>query len=101
LPPTLAISSHDQGKTDPTTYKADLLAYLQNHGSEMENVREAYISTPALTQFSGSQSRYFVCRLFGTLAKDSIDRSISAASFSMGPNTSSIASDGAAASPAC
>jgi len=27
----------------------------------MENVRAAYISTPALTQFSGSQSRYFVC----------------------------------------
>jgi hypothetical protein len=44
----------------PTTYKADLLAYLQNRGSEMENVREAYISTPALTQFGGSQ-RYVVC----------------------------------------
>ena len=27
----------------PTTYEADLLAYLQNHGSEMENAREAYI----------------------------------------------------------
>jgi hypothetical protein len=45
----------------PTTYKEDVFVYLQNHASEMENVREAYLSTPALTQFGGSQSRYFVC----------------------------------------
>src|SRR3977135_3120011 len=45
----------------PVNYKTDLLTYLNLHQTEMENAREAYVSTPALTQLGGSTSRYFVC----------------------------------------
>jgi hypothetical protein len=45
----------------PVNYKTDLLSYLNLHQSEMENAREASISTPALAQLGGSTSRYFVC----------------------------------------
>jgi hypothetical protein len=51
----------------PVNYKTDLLSYLNLHQSEMENAREASISTPALTQLGGSATRYAVClRLDGT-----------------------------------
>jgi hypothetical protein len=45
----------------PANYKTDLFTYLQNNSMEMENAREAYLSAPALGQFAGTESRYFVC----------------------------------------
>jgi hypothetical protein len=45
----------------PANYKTDVIAYLQLNQSQMENIRDAYISTPALNELGGSQNRYFVC----------------------------------------
>jgi hypothetical protein len=44
----------------PEDYKKDVLAYVKTHPAELQNAREASISTPALKQF-GTQSRYFAC----------------------------------------
>jgi len=45
----------------PEKYKTDLLDYLQTHASELEGVRNAALSGPALAQLAGSESRYIVC----------------------------------------
>src|SRR5262245_12387250 len=45
----------------PENYKADLLAFLRNHQSEIEKLREAYVSEPVLGQFAGSEGRYYLC----------------------------------------
>jgi hypothetical protein len=46
----------------PANYKADLVAYLLTHAADenIQNLRDAYVSTPALKQF-GTESRYSVC----------------------------------------
>jgi anti-sigma factor RsiW len=48
-------------KAYPANYKTDLLAYLQTHASQIEGVRNAGLSAPALAQLSGTESRYTVC----------------------------------------
>lgn len=45
----------------PANYRADVMAYLQNNSIEIENVRDAALSAPALGQLAGTESRYFVC----------------------------------------
>jgi hypothetical protein len=45
----------------PENYKADLLTFLRNRPTEIEKVREAYISEPVLGQFGGPESRYYAC----------------------------------------
>jgi hypothetical protein len=45
----------------PANYRTLLVTYFQEHQTEMENVRSASISGPALGQFGGTESRYFVC----------------------------------------
>ena len=48
----------------PTNYKTDVIEYLKRDQSQMEGIRDAYISEPALNQIGGSQSRYSVCLRF-------------------------------------
>jgi hypothetical protein len=45
----------------PANYKTDLLAYLQTHASEIDSVRSASLSAPALAQLAGTESRYIAC----------------------------------------
>jgi hypothetical protein len=45
----------------PANYRTLLVTYFQEHQTEMESVRDPLISVPALGQFGGAQSRYFVC----------------------------------------
>jgi hypothetical protein len=45
----------------PAKYKTDLLEYLETHASELEGVRNAALSAPALVQLAGTESRYIVC----------------------------------------
>jgi hypothetical protein len=51
----------------PTTYKAELLAYLRNFLNDPTNVRNAYVSEPALGRFQGEE-RYFSCVRFDARA---------------------------------
>jgi hypothetical protein len=54
----------------PANYKTDLLGYLQTHASEIEGVRNAALSAPALAQLAGTESRYTVClRMEGATAR--------------------------------
>ena len=54
----------------PANYKTDLLDYLQNHASEVDGVRNASLSAPALTQLAGTESRYTAClRTEGAVAR--------------------------------
>jgi hypothetical protein len=49
-------------KLFPAEYKAKLMAYLQDNSLELENVRDAWVSAPALGQFgTPPQERYFAC----------------------------------------
>jgi hypothetical protein len=48
-------------KAYPANYKTDLLGYLQTHASQIEGVRNAALSAPALAQLAGTESRYIVC----------------------------------------
>jgi hypothetical protein len=45
----------------PENYKADLLTFLRNHPSEIDKIRDAYVSVPVLGQFGGSEGRYYLC----------------------------------------
>jgi hypothetical protein len=45
----------------PAKYKADVMAYLQNHSTEVDGARDPFLSTPTLGQLAGTESRYFVC----------------------------------------
>jgi hypothetical protein len=47
---------------NPANYKTVLLAYLQENSGELENLRDASVSAPALGQFGvPPQERYFAC----------------------------------------
>jgi hypothetical protein len=47
----------------PANYKTTLIAYLQENSTELEDLRDAWISEPALGQFGmpPQQQRYFAC----------------------------------------
>jgi hypothetical protein len=47
----------------PANYRAELLAYLRNFLNDPTNVRNAYVSEPALGRFQGEE-RYFSCVRF-------------------------------------
>jgi hypothetical protein len=51
----------------PTGYKAELLAYLRNFLNDPTNVRNGYVSEPALGRFQGEE-RYFSCVRFDARA---------------------------------
>lgn len=47
----------------PANYKTTLIAYLQENSNELDGLRDAWISEPALGQFGmpPQQQRYFTC----------------------------------------
>jgi hypothetical protein len=55
----------------PDRYKADLLAAMHAYAADPTNIRDAYVTDPALRPV-GSQNRYTVCLRFN--AKDSSGR---------------------------
>ncbi len=50
-------------RMEPANYKTELLAYLRNFLNDPTNVRNAFVSPPALGRFQGEE-RYFSCVRF-------------------------------------
>jgi hypothetical protein len=50
-------------RTSPTDYKGELLAYLRNFLNDPSNVRNAFVSRPALGRIQGEE-RYLSCVRF-------------------------------------
>jgi hypothetical protein len=59
-PPVSVLQS---ARVYPANYRAELLAYLRNFLNDPTNVRNAYLSEPALTRISGEE-RYVTCVRF-------------------------------------
>jgi hypothetical protein len=53
----------------PTSYKADIVAFLRTYLNDPTNVRDAAASQPALQRFDGGQ-RYAVCVRFNARKSD-------------------------------
>jgi hypothetical protein len=59
--PTLETSR--AARLAPINYRGELIAYLRNFLNDPTNVRNAYVSEPALGRFQGEE-RYFSCVRF-------------------------------------
>jgi hypothetical protein len=53
----------------PTNYKADLIGLVRTSVGDPTNIRDAYISEPAL-KTSGTENRYVVCVRFNAKGSD-------------------------------
>jgi hypothetical protein len=54
----------------PENYKTDILAALHAYVADPTNIRDAYISDPAIKPVAGGQNRYVVCVRFNAKNSD-------------------------------